>query len=230
MALLASEKNWNNYVAHAEEIARSDGFRRLRDEIIARAELAADDEVVDLGSGTGLLTLPAASRAQRVWAVDISPRMGEYLEVKARSAGLDNVETASASIVSLPLVDGAADVAVSNYCFHHVPAAEKMVALREVYRVLRPGGRVVIGDMMFSPTALDARSRTVLSSKIRTMLRRGPAGLWRLAKNALRLLTGRWERPATPEWWQGALPQAGFERVEIEVLEHEGGIVCARKP
>lgn len=230
MALLSTEKNWNHYVVHAEEIARSDGFRHLRDRILERAELETDDDVVDLGAGTGLLTLPAASSVRRVWSVDISPRMCEYLAVKARSADLENVETATASIVSLPLVDRAADVAVSNYCFHHVPDAEKLVALREVHRVLRPGGRVVIGDMMFSPSGLDARSRTVLRAKIKAMLRRGPAGVWRLVKNAVRLATGRWERPATPEWWQRALPEVGFEKVEIEVLEHEGGIVYARKP
>lgn len=230
MALLASEKNWNHYVIHAEQIARSAGFRRLRDRILERAEISGDDSVVDLGSGTGLLTLPAADRAERVWAVDMSASMSEYVATKARSAGLSNVEAVTSSIVSLPLVDASADVAVSNYCFHHLSDPDKLVALSEVGRVLRPGGRLVIGDMMFSPTRLDPRSRAVVRSKIRAMVRKGPAGVWRLAKNAGRLATGRWERPATPEWWREALQASGFEDISVETLEHEGGIACARKP
>jgi ubiquinone/menaquinone biosynthesis C-methylase UbiE len=230
MARLATEKNWNDYVIHAEEIARSEGFRDLRDRIVTRAEIGPEDSVVDLGAGTGLLSLLAAAEAKRVWAVDLSDRMCEYLATKARSAGLDNVETVASTIVSLPLVDSSAEVAISNYCFHHLSDSEKLTALREVRRVLLPGGRLVIGDMMFSPTRLDRRSRAVLKDKVLAMFRKGPAGLWRLVKNAFRFLTGRWERPVTPEWWENALRETGFVAIEVQTLEHEGGIVCARKP
>lgn len=230
MALLATEKNWNDYVVHAEVIARSDGFRDLRDRIVARAAIGPGDSVVDLGAGTGLLSLLAADEARRVWAVDVSDRMCDYLATKARSAGLDNVETVTSSIVSLPLVDSSAHAVISNYCFHHLTDAEKLIALREVRRVLVPGGRLVIGDMMFSPTRLDRRSRAVVKDKMLAMIRKGPAGLWRLAKNGFRFLTGRWERPVTPQWWEEALSETGFEQIEIELFEHEGGIVCARKP
>jgi ubiquinone/menaquinone biosynthesis C-methylase UbiE len=229
MALLAAEKNWDDHVVNAEQLARSDGFLRLRDHIIARAELTATDRVVDLGSGTGLLTLLAAPRVERVWAVDLSRRMCEYLAAKARSAELTNVETVTSSIVSLPLVDASATAVVSNYCFHHLSDADKLTALAEAHRVLTAGGRIVIGDMMFSPVRLDPRSRAVVKSKVRTMVRRGPAGLWRLAKNATRFLTGRWEKPSSPDWWADALAEAGFREIEVETLEHEGGIACARK-
>lgn len=76
--------------------------------------------------------------------------MCEYLRAKAASAGLDNVHAAVASAVSLPLVDEAADVVVSNYCFHHLSDPDKRHALRETHRVLGPGGRLVFGDMMFA--------------------------------------------------------------------------------
>jgi ubiquinone/menaquinone biosynthesis C-methylase UbiE len=230
MALLATDKNWNDYVIHAEEIARSEGFRDLRDRIIARAQIGPEDRVVDLGAGTGLLALLAAADAKRVWAVDLSDRMCEYLATKARSAGLENIETVTSTIVSLPLVDSSAEVAVSNYCFHHLSDAEKLTALREVRRVLLPGGRLVVGDMMFSPTRLDSRSRAVLKDKVLAMIRKGPGGLWRLVKNAFRFITGRWERPVTAEWWENALRETGFVAIEVQTLEHEGGIVCARKP
>ncbi len=85
-----------------------------------------DHTVVDIGSGTGLLSLAFAKRTARVWAIDSSPAMNEYLRAKATSAGLDNVKTVLASAVSLPLVDEIADLVVSNYCLHELRDAEKL--------------------------------------------------------------------------------------------------------
>lgn len=223
-------KDWDHHVTHAEDIARGRGFCRLRDQIIERAVPQPTDVAVDIGAGTGLLTLELAPRVARVWAIDISPAMVEYLRAKAASAGLDNVETAVASAVSLPLVDGIADLVVSNYCFHHVDDAGKRRALQEALRVLRPGGRLIFGDMMFDLALDHPRNRTILAGKIRAMLARGPAGLLRLAKNAGRLAFGRWERPARAEWWRAALGEAGFVDIEVVVLDHEGGIAQARRP
>jgi hypothetical protein len=62
------------------------------------------------------------------------------------------------------------------------------------------------------------------------MLRKGPAGVLRLAKNGLRLACGRWERPARADWWRRALSEAGFVDVDVTLLTHEGGIAQARRP
>ena len=223
-------KNWDDFVVHAEEIARTAGFRHLRDRIVDLADAREQDVVVDIGAGTGLLSLPLAERAQHVWAVDISPAMGEYLRAKAASAGLDNVRTVTASAVSLPLVDSVADLVVSNYCFHHLDDDGKRRALQEAYRVLRPGGRLVFGDMMFRVSVTDRRDRRVVADKIRGMLRKGPAGIWRLARNGIRLVGRRWESPARAPWWQSALEDTGFADIRVDVLEHEGGLASARRP
>jgi ubiquinone/menaquinone biosynthesis C-methylase UbiE len=227
--LTARRKNWNDYVVSAETVARGEPFCRLRDEIFARAEISPGDRVVDLGAGTGLLSLPAADEAGRVWAVDISCGMCDYLATKARSAELSNIETVVASVTSLPLVDDSVDVAISNYCFHHLSDVEKRTALAEVHRVLAPGGRIVFADMMFSLSPADRRNRAVVRSKIRALLAKGPAGAWRLVRNAGRWLFRRWERPAPPEWWAAALHEIGFVDVRVQPLHHEGGIACAQK-
>jgi ubiquinone/menaquinone biosynthesis C-methylase UbiE len=228
--MFASSKDWDSRVAEAELIARSPGFRQLRDRIAELAEPGAEQTVVDLGCGTGLLTLEFAPRAARVWAIDSSPAMIEYLRVKAASAGFENIETVVASAVSLPLVDEVADLVISNYCLHELPHAGKERALAEAMRVLKPGGRLVIGDMMFSLNPLQRRDRTVVTDKLRQLASRGLPGIWRLVKNAARLLAGRWEYPANAEWWREALQRAGFQHVSIETLDHEGGIATAEAP
>ena len=228
--LIGTDKNWDLHVVQAEEVARSAGFRELRDRILDLAEVAPGQDLVDVGAGTGLLSLAAAERGANVWAIDISPAMCDYLATKAASAGSERIDVAVGSAVSLPLVDGCADVVVSNYCFHHVSDDEKDRALREAARVLRPGGRLVFADMMFSLNPARARDRAVVASKVRAMLRKGPAGVARLTKNALRLASGRWEHPAPAAWWEDALRRAGFVDVVVESLDHEGGLARGRKP
>lgn len=223
-------KNWDAHVVHAEQIARGEGFQHLRDRILELAAPRPGETVVDVGSGTGLLTLALAGRVDRVWAIDISASMGDYLRAKTTSAEQTNVEIVTASAVSLPLVDGSADLVVSNYCFHHLDDSGKAQALAEAYRVLRPGGRLVFGDMMFRVSVVDARDRRLIREKVRAMMRKGPAGFVRLARNGLRFAGRRWERPARADWWTQALASAGFVDIAVEVLHHEGGVAAARRP
>ncbi len=225
-----SAKNWDNHVVEAEEVARRAGFQDLCVRIIERAQLQPGDVVADIGAGTGLLSLPIAQRTTLVWAIDIAPAMRDYLRAKAASAGVENINAVVASAVSLPLVDESVDLVVSNYCFHHLSDPDKAVALREAARVLRPGGRLVFADMMFRPSLNDPRDRRVVSSKVKAMIRKGPAGLLRLAKNGARFATARWEKPARPQWWEQALIDQGFIDVSVQALPHEGGIASARKP
>lgn len=227
--MLVPAKDWDRHVIDAEEVARTAGFRGLRDEIVSRAAVAPGEVVVDVGAGTGLLALALAETARDVWALDISGAMCGYLAAKAASAGRENVRCVVASAVSLPLVDASADLVVSNYCFHHLDDDDKRRALAEVHRVLRPGGRLVFGDMMFRVGVADARDREVLATKVRAMVAKGPAGVWRLAKNGARFAGRRWEHPAPATWWSEALRQAGFENVAVSVLAHEGGIASARR-
>ena len=223
-------KDWNRHVLHAEVVARAPGFQHLRDRIIDLAQPDESDTVADIGAGTGLLTLALAPQVERIWAIDIAPAMCDYLRTKCESAELENVSVAVASADNLPLVDGCVDLVVSNYCLHHLDDSGKRAALAEAHRVLRPSGRLVFGDMMFGVSVTDARDREVLRQKVGSMLRKGPAGVARLARNGARIAARRWESPARAAWWRQAMLETGFVDVDVEVLSHEGGVAIGRRP
>ena len=223
-------KNWDRHVRQADELSRSPGFRELRDRILERAAPSEGDRALDVGSGTGLLALALAPQCHAVWAIDVAPAMVEHLRVVVAGQGLVNVYPLVASAATLPLDDGSVDLVVSNYCFHHLDEGEKRQAVSEVFRVLASGGRFVFGDMMFGWSPGIERNREVVWSKVRAMARRGPAGYARILSNVVRMMTGRGERPAPPEWWRTALLEVGFDGIEIDLLPHEGGIASAFKP
>ncbi len=211
------------------ELAGTRAFQAIASDAISAAAIEADDVVVDLGAGTGLLALRAAETAERVIAIDRSATMLAHLWAAAEQRGMANVETVTADIRSLPLADECASVVVSNYAFHHLDHAGKGLALAEARRILRPGGRLVIADMMFGLSLRD-RDRRIIAAKIVAIGRRGPAGLWRIARNGALIATGRWEHPEPPEAWRCLLEQRRFEHIDVSLLAHESGVACARRP
>lgn len=224
------EKNWNTHVDNMEQLADTAAFRDLRDRILGMSGLWKEATVLDVGAGTGLLALAAAPQVARVYAVDSSREMCRRLADKAASGGLGNVEVAVASATALPHAPGSVDIVVSNYCFHHLTNSEKALALAEIRRVLRPGGRVVFADMMFRISLMSRRDRGVILRVTRRMVAHGPAGVVRVLRHALRLATGHSEHPVSIDWWRDALLAAGFVAVTVEALDHEGGIASARQP
>jgi ubiquinone/menaquinone biosynthesis C-methylase UbiE len=220
---------WDERVEAWDEVAASASFLAIRDRIIELAGPRPDDCVVDLGAGTGLLALGLGPLVRKLVAVDISERMLGRLDDAAVADGVHNVEPLVADLRRLPLEDESATLVVSNYAFHHLDDAGKELALSEARRILRPGGRLVLCDMMFS-LSLEQRDRRLVIEKVAGLLKRGPRGLIRILRNVVRVLAGSWEQPATPATWEEMLIARGFEDVRIELLAHEAAVAVARRP
>lgn len=214
--------SWDHHVQSSES------FGAVLDAVVARAEPQVTDSVVDLGAGTGYVSLALAPRVDRVVAADLAKPMVDALAEKAASRRLDNVHPIVVDLSHLELPDSSVDLVVSNYALHHLTDEDKMALVTRASRWLRPGGRLVVADMMFGRGA-SQRDRAIIRNKLVSLARQGPGGLWRIAKNLWRFGVRRGtEMPASPEFWQGALSSTGFEAISFDPVVAEAGVVTGR--
>jgi demethylmenaquinone methyltransferase/2-methoxy-6-polyprenyl-1,4-benzoquinol methylase/phosphoethanolamine N-methyltransferase len=121
----------------------------LRRMTVDHALIQPGDSVLDVGCGTGEVALLARTRtkAGKVYGIDPAPEMITVARSKAARKKLD-VDFRVGVIEALPFPDASMDVVTSSLMMHHLPEELKGRGLAEVYRVLKPGGRLLIADFM----------------------------------------------------------------------------------
>lgn len=193
---------WTGFTGRLGAWYLASPFRRLAELLILgdlhprfmeRVRLRADDVVVDAGCGSGFYTLAMAEKltSGRVICVDLSDEMLTTLRRRAARRKLPSrLEVHKGDITALELRDGFASLAVSNGVWHELRNPE--AAARELYRVLKPAGRVVVTD--FRDTSLGRR--------IAAAHRQGDHG------------------PFNVETLERLLRTVGFDDVQTEALNH----------
>jgi arsenite methyltransferase len=178
----------------------------------AVAELREGETVLDLGSGGGADVLISAKRvgaSGKAIGLDMTDEMLELARKNAVEAGVQNVEFLKGYLEDIPLPDASVDVVISN-CVINL-AADKPTVIREAARVLRPGGRFAVSDVIAAPD-LDEQTKADI-------------GAW----------TGCTAGAITEHEFRLALTDAGFDNIEIApthaVHEHAtAAIIRANKP
>jgi arsenite methyltransferase len=142
------------------------GKMRHRDRMIGMAALKGNDEVLDVGTGRGLLLIAAAKKLSTghavgidIWkASDLSENLRERTQQNLAIEGVaDRCELVDAPAEKMQFADGRFDAVLSNMCLHNIPEkAERHKACMEIVRVLKPGGTAVISD--FKNTSNYARA------------------------------------------------------------------------
>ena len=141
---------WAPYYDIAVNITTLGQARRLRKMTVDHALINQGDHVLDIGCGTGAVTLVAKSRAGKdgqVFGIDPAPEMITVARNKAARKSLE-IDFRVGVIESLPFGDASIDVVTSSMMMHHLPEDLKARGLAEIYRVLKPGGRLLIADFM----------------------------------------------------------------------------------
>src|SRR5690349_8837296 len=159
----------------------------------ALAELKPGEVVLDLGSGGGIDVLLSAKRVGptgKAYGLDMTEEMLALARENQRKAGVENVEFLQGEIEQIPLPDNSVDVVISN-CVINL-SAEKDRVLREAHRVLKPGGRFAVSDV-------------VMRGEVPAAIRRG-VELW------ISCVAGALEE----QEYRTKLMQAGFTDIEVE--------------
>lgn len=126
--------------------------------LVARG-MTQQSVVVDLGAGTGQFSVAVAPVCGRVVAVDVSPPMLARLEAKAAALGLANLEVARAGFLTYQHAGDPADVVYTRFALHHLPDFWKVLVLRHLRSVLRPGGLLRLWDVVYDFDPADAADR-----------------------------------------------------------------------
>lgn len=155
-------------------------------------DLKEGEKVLDLGCGRGGETIEAAKRVGAngfAWGLELTPRMIDLAQERAQKEQIQNIEFLLASMDHIPLNDTSLDAVLSNCAINHVE--DKVAVYREIYRVLKRGGRFMVSDIM-------------TEQPLPREIREDPEAIADCFGGAI-----------TIQEYENALTQAGFSKVDV---------------
>ena len=203
------------------------GLAKVIAAVVGEAGSVTGCSVVDLGCGPGEVGLTLVRAGATLLAVDFSQNMIALLKERVIRDRLTGVATLVCAIEDLALPERSVDLVVSSYALHHLRDKDKERVVARAARWLRPGGRLIVGDMMFG-RGMERRDRAIIGGKVIALARRGPPGWWRIVKNGWRFLTRTQERPVSMRRWEEIFGAAGLIEVRAYPVVAEAAVVSGR--
>lgn len=188
-------------------------------EMLDALRLPPGASVLEIGCGTGRFARAAAAAGLAATAADVSPIMLEFVRKKAVDDALPPIATQHAGFLTMQFDAASFDAVVSGAALHHLPDQWKFVALRNVARVLRPGGQFILRDVVF--TLGESDSPEACFERFVTSL---PNMRVAAARHSAREFS-------TYDWiMDGLLERAGFGILSKRVLQESFIVYHCRKP
>ena len=216
---------------------------------------AGQGAVLDVACGPGILSAAIAKAAREVMAFDLTPEMLNKAAQRCNAAGLTNVSFREGNAAELPFADAAFDAVVTRLSVHHFDRPKRV--FDEIFRVLRPGGSLVMADVISSEVPAEAELQNAIEilrdpSHVRMLPGSELSALVKEAGFTIEQLT-TWDKPREFEEWMGivndaarvpplravvrALASAGLSAgmglvVDGEKIKffHRWNLIAARKP
>jgi ubiquinone/menaquinone biosynthesis C-methylase UbiE len=208
--------------------------------LMEMANVNADSEVLDVACGPGLVACAFSPHVRRVTGIDVTPAMIDRAKALQADRGLANLDWHIGDVTRLPFPDGRFDIVLTRYSLHHLIDPQWIVA--EMVRVARPGGRVLLADLVLPPEKAEAydyveRLRDpshvrVLSQAELQMLVSGLADVrtsgYQFELGLEQLLTGSFPNPDDDERVRLAFEQdVGVDRLGVGACRISGNVQIA---
>jgi ubiquinone/menaquinone biosynthesis C-methylase UbiE len=183
--------------------------------------------VLDLACGPGILTAAIAKLAREVVAFDLTPEMLKKASERCSKAGLANVSFREGSVAEMPFANGSFDAVMTRLSVHHFDQPARAIA--EIFRVLRPSGKLVLADVVTSESPAEAELQNAIE------ILRDPSHIRMLPISELKELVKQagfviesqttWDKPREFEEWMGIVNDPSRVpplRSVVRALAHAG--------
>ncbi len=188
-------------------------YRRDAEAVLERLGVKPGDTILDMGAGTGAFALHAAPKCRTVYAVDVSNAMLDFCRQKAGALQLKNIVFRHGGFLTYEHTEALVDFAVSTAALHHLPDFWKFIGLQRLARMIKPGGRFYLFDIVLR--GADPEIGRGIDDWIRSM--RDTVG----AEFAAEVETHIRDEHSTYDWiMEGLLTRAGFR---IDQAEYGSG-------